>query len=260
MNCQEFKLFTDAYVDGEFSDRERADFEAHVRDCEECRAEVEAKICFKEQFKGCMGEEKAPAALRERIGQEIDEVERERRRQSPIRRLAVVGAPLAAAAALVIWFLPQLTTVTPAKSEQVPAVENTIDWHRGDFPIEVTGPHSQDVARWFRGKVDFPVRLPTFQSEHVRLIGGRIAHVKDRRAAYAQYEVDGTRLSVMIFHGDDLKVPGDKIRQVAGRDIAVLNSHGYEVAVLQDDGITYTMTSDLPEEELLELVGTSLKR
>ena len=139
-------------------------------------------------------------------------------------------------------------------------VENTVEWHSGDFPIEVTGPQPREVARWFRGKVDFPVRLPTFKSKSVRLIGGRIAHVNNRRAAYALYDVDGARLSVMIFHGDDLKVPGDKVRHVSGRDVAVLNSRGYEVAVLQDDGITYTMTSDLPEEEMLELVGTSLQR
>ncbi|MFW6053699.1 MAG: hypothetical protein ACOC9J_02690, partial [Persicimonas sp.] len=74
------------------------------------------------------------------------------------------------------------------------------------------------------------------------------------------YEIDGSRLSVMIFHGDDFKVPGDKIRKVGNRDIAVLESHGYEVAVLQDAGITYTMTSDLAEDELLDLVGASLSR
>jgi anti-sigma factor RsiW len=261
MNCHEFQLFSDAYVDDEFSDRERAEIEAHLRECDGCRTQVESKIRFKEQFKEVLGEETAPDSLRERIVEGIDQVELESKRgasRHPMVRYAMVGSALAASVTLVIFFLPSLTVV-PASSEQVPVVESTIDWHRGDFPIEVTGPQAHDVARWFHGKVDFPVRLPTFQSDRVQLVGGRIAHVKERRAAYALYDVDGSRLSVMIFHGDDFKVPTDKIRRVAGRDVALLNSYGYEVAVLQDDGITYTMTSDLPEQELLDLVGASLQ-
>ena len=264
MNCEEFQLFSDAYVDGEFGDRERAEIEAHLQECEDCRADVQSKVRFKTQFKEVCGNEKAPEALRERICEGLERVEREHRQGGagtrPLVRYAVMGAPLAAAVALVFVFTSDVMTVEPASSEQLPAVENTVEWHSGDFPIEVTGPKGPEVARWFRGKVDFPVRLPAFQNERVRLVGGRIAHVNDRRAAYALYDVDGARLSVMIFHGDDLKVPRDKIRNVGGRDVAVLNSKGYEVAVLQDSGITYTMTSDLPEEELLELVGASLKR
>lgn len=262
MNCQEFQLFADAYVDGEFEDRERGEIEGHIRSCADCRAQAELRFHFKERFKEVLSCERAPETLRLRIIEQLEQAEHEaqrtRRRNSPVMRAAVVAAPLAASIILVLVFLPELT-VMPAASEQLPVVENTIDWHKGNLPIEVTGPQNADVARWFRGKVDFPVRLPTFHSERVHLIGGRIAHVKDRRAAYALYDVDGARLSVMMFHSNDFKVPGDKIRTINGREVAVLNSHGYEVAVLQDNGITYTMTSDLPENELLKLVGASLR-
>lgn len=263
MNCQEFQIFADAYVDGEFDERDRGEAEAHISGCAECRAQVEMRFRFKEQLKQVMGEERAPEALRSRIVAQLEQAEcaarRERFLQHPAMRVAIVAAPLAASVILVLAFLPELT-VTPAASEQLPVVESTVDWHRGDLPIEVTGPQNAEVARWFRGKVDFPVRLPAFQSSKVRLIGGRIAHVKDRRAAYAVYDIDGARLSVMMFHSDNFKVPGDRIRKIDGQDVAVLNSKGYEVAVLQDNGITYTMTSDLPEHEMLELVSSSFRR
>lgn len=261
MNCKEFQLFSDAYVDGEFEERERADIEAHLRACADCRAQAEMRFQFKERFREVLGDQKAPQSLHLRIAEQIQVAEREdrreRRRRSPFVRAAVIGAPLAASVLMIFIFLPNLT-VMPAASEQLPVVENTIEWHKGGLPVEVTGPENNNVSRWFRGKVDFPVRLPTFESEKVRLIGGRIAHMKEHRAAYALYDVDGARLSVMMFHSDDFKVPSDKIRHINGRDIAVLNSHGYEVAVLQSEGITYTMTSDLPEQEMLELVGSSL--
>ncbi len=262
MNCQDFQLFADAYVDGEFSDRERAEIEAHLQTCPTCRAQAESKFRFKEQFKKVVGAEVAPEALRARIMEGLGEVDREmrreRRRNSPMLRVAMVAAPLAASVALMALFLPELT-VMPASSEQLPVIQNTVDWHKGNFPIEVTGPKPREVARWFRGKVDFPVRLPTFHNSHVHLVGGRIAQIKNHRAAYALYDVDGARLSVMMFHGNDFKVPSDKIRKIGKRDVAVLNDDGYEVAVLEDGGITYTMTSDLPEDEMLELVKSAIQ-
>lgn len=135
-----------------------------------------------------------------------------------------------------------------------------MDWHVGNYPIEVTGPDSARVTHWFRDKVDFPVRLPQFAGRQVNLLGGRIAHVADRRAAYLVYEVDGVRLSVLVFDGEGLTIPSDRIREVGGRDVALLNNKGYEVAVLQDGGVTYTLTSELSEPAFVELVAASLKR
>ena len=39
-----------------------------------------------------------------------------------------------------------------------------------------------------------------------------------------------------------------------------MNIRGYEVVVLRNNGITYTMTSDLSEEEMVDLVSSALER
>lgn len=180
-------------------------------------------------------------------------------RRARLLRHAWVGAPLAAAIMAVIA-LP-IFTVAPAASDQLPVVEQTVEWHRGNYPIEVTGPDVAGVSDWFRNKVDFPVRLPRFAGERqVNLLGGRIANIQDRRAAYLLYEVDGTRLSVMVFDGGGITVPADKIRSIAGRDVMMLNNKGYEVAVLQDSGVTYALTSELPREKFIELLSHSIHR
>ncbi len=282
MTCEDFIPFIDAYVDQEFDERERAEMEMHLRSCPECRELVEFQVGLKQQFKACL-EERAPESLRERIFRDIEQqqaaaseheaetsesaevVELPTPHEEPatddrpwLLRYGWIAAPLAAALAIAI-LLPSFT-VAPAKSGQLPIVEQTVDWHVGNYPIEVTGPDSSEVSYWFRNKVDFPVRLPQFAEKDVNLLGGRIAHVRDRRAAYLLYEVDGTRLSVLVFDGDGLTIPSDKIRAVAGRDVALLNSKGYEVAVLQDGGVTYTLTSELPQKEFVSLVSSSLRR
>lgn len=279
MTCEDFVPFIDAYVDQEFDERERAEMEVHLSTCAECRRRVEFEVKMKRELKACL-EERAPDALRERIFRELElqaaevpaapmEVAAEVvtlqpaaanddvRRPRMSRALGLV-APLAAVVALA-FVLPSFT-VAPAKSGQLPVVEQTVDWHVGNYPIEVTGPDSARVTHWFRDKVDFPVRLPQFAGRQVNLLGGRIAHVLDRRAAYLVYEVDGVRLSVLVFDGEGLTIPSDRIRDVAGRDVALLNNKGYEVAVLQDAGITYTLTSELAEPEFLDVVASSLQR
>lgn len=269
MKCEDFAPFIDAYVDQELDEQDLVEMEIHLAHCDSCRERVSLQLRMKEGFKACLGQEKAPDALRERIFSQLEEISLEdnvvampevAKSEDPssswLRRLSWVAAPLAAAVALVI-VLPAFT-VAPASSGTTPVVEQTIDWHQGNFPIEVTGPDADNVSRWFRNKVDFPVRPLTFASQrHANLLGGRIAHVQDRRAAYLLYEVDGTRLSVLVFDGQGMTVPAEQVREINGRDVFVSNRNGYEVAVLQKNGVTYAVTSELPEDEFLGLVGTA---
>jgi mycothiol system anti-sigma-R factor len=266
MSCNNYRPFIGAYIDDEFDEREAAEFEAHVDSCEGCRRELEQQAQLKEAIQTSVGDAEAPVELKERIVEGMGEIDVEERMtadsQGSTRPYAAMAAalPLAAGVAVILWFMPSLT-VAPVESGQPPVVEQTVDWHRQDLPVEVPGPNSDEVANWFRGKVDFPVRLPNFsEAEGIDLSGGRIAHVQNRRAAYLAYDVNGARMSVMMFHADGIQVPTSRIRQVGEREIALFNNHGFEVAMLQDGGVTYTMTSDLSEKELVEVVDSSVER
>jgi anti-sigma factor RsiW len=265
MSCRDFQPFIGAYIDDEFDERETAEFEAHIEGCPECRSEFEEQLKFKQTLCRALDEEEnhAPDELKERILCGIDEIDAEEEGSTgrTPRAAAALAAivPLSIGVVFALWFMPSMT-VAPAESQQPPVVDQTVDWHRHDFPVEIDGPDRTQVSEWFRGKVDFPVRLPSFAKEGVALRGGRIAHIQDRRAAYLSYEVNGARMSVMMFHGDGMKVPASHIRSVGERDVAIFNNDGYEVALLQDGGITYTITSDLAEKELVEIVGSSLQK
>ncbi len=274
MTCEDFTPFVDAYVDQELDEQDVAEMEAHLAQCDECRQEVAAQVRFKEGFKALLSQDTAPESLRERIFAGLDDIELElpeepvasnsdvvslaeakKRRTRP----AWIALPIAAAAALLFVVVPNFT-VAPSGADPLPVVEQTVDWHRGDFPIEVTGPEAAEVSQWFRGKVGFPVRPPAFGDMPVNLLGGRIAHVKEQRAAYLLYEYNGTPVSVMAFDGKGLSVPSDKVRKVGNRDVAIWNQAGYEVAVIRDAGVTYTFTSALPEDEFISVLESSLKQ
>lgn len=274
MTCEELIPFIDAYVDQELDDSDLRDMEVHLDECQACRGRVAYQVGFKDHFKQVMSRTVAPPEFKQHLMAQLIAADAESSRaveqedepaptvlamkpRGQWLRHAWVAAPLAAAIGLVV-VVPNFT-VAPASSDVLPVVEQTVDWHSGNFPIEVTGPDAQGVTRWFRDKVDFPVRLPHFDSRRATLLGARLAHVQDRRAAYVVYEVDGTRLSVMMFDGQGLTVPSDQIRTVGSRDMMVVNQRGYEVAMLQDDGVTYTITSELPEPQFLSLVAGSVE-
>ncbi|MFU8802499.1 MAG: anti-sigma factor family protein [Bradymonadaceae bacterium] len=261
MTCDDFAPFIPTYVDEEFDERERAEMEAHLTVCDCCRSKVETQLTFKHEFRACLSVSRAPEQLRLRIVEQLEGLERDgdaRGFRMRMVRTAWVAGPIAAMVALVVM-LPEFT-IASAESGQLPVIEQTVDWHQGNYPLEVTASDPAEVARWFRGKVDFSVRLPHFPEGRANLLGGRIAHVQDRRAAFVLYEVDGAKLSVLLFHGDDLKVPREGIRNVGERDIVLLNTKGYGIAVLQDNGVTYAMTSELSEDRLSDLVAQSLEK
>lgn len=264
MSCEDIRPFIGAYVDDEFDEREAAEFEAHIDSCAECREELEQQLRMKRAIRDNCGGADAPDELKQEILSGMSEIDAERETEAAAGRgrsrvAAVLAAivPLGLGIVAVFWFT-NMMTVAPATSSQPPAIEQTVEWHRNALPLEVQGPERSHVSKWFRGKVSFPVRIPEFQDEGVELTGGRIAHVKDRRAGYLSYDVNGARMSVMMFHGEGVKVPTEKIRHVEGRELALFSSQGYVVAMLQDGGLTYTMTSDLSEEELLRVVSSAL--
>ncbi|MBA2663852.1 MAG: zf-HC2 domain-containing protein [Bradymonadaceae bacterium] len=262
MTCDDFSPFIGTYIDAEFDERERAEMEAHLGMCPKCRCKVEAQLSYKEEFRACLSMPRAPEQLRLRIVEELACLEfqddgTKRTYRAQLLRYGWVAGPLAAMVAVAV-VLPSFTVAT-ASSGPLPVIEQTVDWHLGNYPLEVTTSNPAEVSRWFQGKVDFSVRLPHFPEGRANLLGGRIAHIQDRRAAYVLYEVDGAKLSVLLFHGDGLKVPSDSIRSLGERDVVVLNNKGYGIALLQDNGVTYTMTSELAEEQLVNLVALSLE-
>ena len=67
MHCFDARRFTQAYVDGEFDARDKGEFDAHVRDCSDCRSTARFEGWFREGLRQCVPQPPLPADLRERI-------------------------------------------------------------------------------------------------------------------------------------------------------------------------------------------------
>jgi anti-sigma factor RsiW len=259
MDCRELERSIDAWLDGEFDVRERAEAEAHLAGCARCGAMVErqraARDALRARLRASMGPDgaagRAPEALRGRIR---DALAHERR---PLWRRALSPVPLATVAACAAGALVVLASHGGSDA----LVEEAIRKHGRDLPLEVTAAAvggAESIPAWFAGKLDFNPAPPRFRANGVRLVGARLSHLREWPAAYMRYELPRGQAGLFIVDDPEgrFDTAGREFRSGA-RTVRVVNARGYNVAVWRQDEIVYSLVSDLDERALFDLVRTA---
>jgi anti-sigma factor RsiW len=256
MDCSELARSIDAYVDGEFDARERAEAEAHLSGCNRCRTLAESqtrlRIALRAKLREAMGtdapeDRHAPAALRSRIHEALL---RERR---PLWRRALAPVPLATIAACCAGVL----VVLAGHSADDLLVEEAVRKHNRDLPLEVTAASvgAESIPGWFAGKLDFNPTPPRFHEGQARVVGARLSHLRELPAAYIRYELPRGNAGLFIVDDPDGRFdPGGRPVGAGARTITMVNARGYNVAVWRNNEIVYSLVSDLDEPALVKLV------
>jgi anti-sigma factor RsiW len=247
MNCAETKKYLDAFVDGELEAGLILEVESHVDGCASCAALVGLKRRIKAELNAIGARIAAPESLRSRV-----ESLPARRRN---RRLigAAVAVPLAAAAALLIA-LNVGQPPAPVEEPLSAVVNDVVERHARDLPLEVRSADPAAATSWFQGKVDFPVRAPQLKLAGVSFQGARLSNVQSAQAAHMAYTVDGHRVTLMIFPVEHLQLRGGTVVRAGNRDVLLGRHNGYNVAVTIDGDMAYAVSSDLPKERLISLL------
>ena len=258
MDCSEIERSVDAYLDGEFDGREKAEADAHVAACARCQAlvarEARQHAALRSSLRAALGPEapagRAPPALRARV---IEALAREKR---PLWRRVLSPVPMAAAAACAAGAMVVLLT----HSGDDGLLDEAVRKHNRGLPLEVTaasvGPEA--IPGWFAGKLDFRAAPPRFEGSDARVVGARLSHLREWPAAYYRYELPRGQAGLFIVDDPDgrFAAAGREI-QVGPRRIRVAAARGYNVAMWRQDEIVYSLVSDLDETALLQLVRTA---
>jgi anti-sigma factor RsiW len=273
--CDDRIASLDLYVDGEICHVERAEIDEHLGSCAGCRSYVESRSTMRESLRSSVGSPCISTEFRARLEARLREAQPACVNAGETHRrvlLAAAGAALAATAGLAtvgtLRYMRADDAVetgseVPVSQGEVagqatirtPIVSDAVRWHRRDMPVEITGPDQARVSDWFVTKVEFPVRAPEFTSDAI-LLGGRIGNVQNHDAAYLLYEVNGSKVSVLLFEAED-----SGLTELTGGEgrVYIDNSSGYNVGIGQRDGVGYAFTSDLPSDRFAALVTHSLE-
>lgn len=289
MKCELIQRYSDAYVDGEVSAETALEVERHLEDCKPCLDSVNLLVAMKGEVKRLVLETQAPESLRQRIEARLAETgpasdeslagEMFPGRLSspggqaassgpwiqflPLKPRMAAGLGVLAAGALLTFYFG---TSTPAGTHQGaslagavsrPVWEDLVQVHADGLPADVAGEEPQ-VTKFFRHRVRFPVRPARFHGQDARLVGGRLSNVRENRAAALYYEVDGRRVTVVMFDGEGKSViEGAKRARMGGQDLYYRQVHGYPVSVRRQDGITYAILGEMDRKSLLELAASA---
>lgn len=249
MDCRELERSVDAFLDGEFDERERAEAEAHLAGCPACRGMVEGQGRIRDAVRAKLREAMAapapagcaPAALRERLTRTLAKEKR------PLWRRALAPLPMATVAACAAGVLVVLASHTGNPDLLEDAIRNH---HRG-LPLEVD---AAAMPGWFAGKLDFHPSLPHFTSG-VRVEGARLSNLREWPAAYVRYQLPRGQAGLFIVDdpGRRFDAPGRDVR-LGNEVVRVASAKGYNVAIWRQDEIVYSLVSDLDEDSLFRLV------
>lgn len=258
IGCDDFQKFIDPYLDGEFDEAERSAFDRHLTACSACRRHYEQQAWMQSAIKPALRRSsRLPPAARDRLCERLRAAERPARMRRAARRVAAPLSTLAAVGAILLF-------VTPLTGFKPTVAEDAVDQHCQRMPVEMPTPVEQEVEEWFEGKVPFEMSAPRFRDDRVVLLGGRLSRVGrpgdttwSRPAAYLVYGVGTHKMSVLVFDGKDVEFEAP-VTEVNGTPLHFQDARGYRVAMFQRGNLAYAVTSDLPREQMLNLISTTL--
>lgn len=297
MSCCVVRRHLDALVDGELDTTVQVEFDSHLSSCPVCREHASFSRTIKREIKRSASSVRAPESLRLRLVQSLAEAE------APLPARAVVveadseianehQQAIAASRPWKVSFMPARYAVPAAaaavffvvagqsdrsadqtafEAAALPMFEEVVQRHSSEHPAEVHG-QPQEMARWFQGRLGFPVHPVEFAPEdreiHARLIGARLSRVRDRDAAAFYYEVNGRRITMLIFEpppnlrqrlGTGLDSLESVVRRarVRGQEVMYRQVRGYTVPVVEHAGLAYAFTGDLDSQSMLRLAAAA---
>jgi anti-sigma factor (TIGR02949 family) len=244
MQCAE-SLRLQAYFDAELDAVSANEIERHMEHCGECRALLDSLQQLRVSLRQDVKVERAPAELRERLMQALDDEEASvaRIRQPPPvrRRLASFwggaasgfgGAALAAAVGM-YFVIP--AGADPLQADLVSAHVRSL---MPDHLIDVVSTDRHTVKPWFSGHADVSPLVADFDAQGYRLVGGRADYLNRQRAAVVVYEHGKHTINVFSWASDSRALNENDTR------------NGYHLAFWKIGNLQYCAVSDTGWDEL----------
>jgi anti-sigma factor RsiW len=224
----------------------------HLVTCEGCRHEERAERLLDEALAERLPRPAAPAELRRRVAALVAARPAGQGRLAGRLRPSVARTAMAAAAALVlvaVGFAAGRAVRLHAAGSAALSDELVTDHLRAlasVHPHDVESTSSHEVKPWFAGRLDFAPVVPGDRGE-LRLLGGAVGYVLDRKAAVVSYGLRRHRVTLVSFLRAGL--PGLDRADPAGRPLRV-ERRGFTVALWAAGDLGYALVSDAEAEEL----------
>jgi anti-sigma factor RsiW len=255
MVCTETRELLVGHVRHQLPAAERDAVERHLERCATCRRAAEAEALLDQLLRERLPRPEAPAGLRRRL-----ESMRPRRgagataaaRGPAARRAAiwsrtgrtalaaVAAAVLAAGGAWVVAARHAGSGAAVAALDGELVTDHLRVLAREGAP-DVRSSDQHQVKPWFEGRLEFAPEVPPDGGE-LRLVGGGVGYVLDRKAAVMSYTLRLHRVTLLAYPAAGLPVPEG--HRVAGLPGAATTIRGFHVVRWRAGELEYALVSD----------------
>jgi len=109
------------------------------------------------------------------------------------------------------------------------------------------------VKPWFEGKLDFAPEVPALEDTELRLRGGSVGYVFDRKAAVLIYALRQHLVTLLVFRPEGLAWPDASAGQVGPVHGLETSARGFNVVLWRSGELGYALVSDANAKELGEI-------
>ena len=255
-NCENIRERLTLYLDNELQGDERATVEAHVESCNSCASFVEKELTFLNAVRKSGRPHVASPELKASVAEILSGA------KQPVVRSRRLRWMLPVAAALLVLLLPVVIWRVVREEDHpengVPsafaakAAESHLRHVRGQLPLEVESSEPEKISAWFANKVNFNVKLPSYQESSGQEIlytleGARLVNYQNDYAAYVSYHMKDRPISLVITSELLAQPSGGEEIKSQGLMFHYNAIDGLKVITWSDRGLTYALVSDLEE-------------
>ncbi len=233
MDCPTCESLVDAYVDGELTLIESADFERALENCPQCRKRLESARALGSLLRE-LPREPAPDLLRARIERELRTIAG--RPKERLRWMAMAASLVLAVGAG--WLGGNLTggvNLLGGARETDELVAAYVRVASGEHPVDVASSDRHTVKPWFAGRIDYAPPVYDLTGEGYPLLGGRLDVVGGRKVAVLVYRHNQHRVTLVQWPAAG---GGNEAATVGQRD-------GFALARWRHAGFEMRATADL---------------
>jgi anti-sigma factor RsiW len=252
MNCDEVRPELHDYVRRRLDPGAQARIGAHVQECEACGDVERTERALDELLEERLPRHPAPAALKKRLAmltRGADEV-----RRPPARWTRAIAPALAAGfAAVAVGVLFQRGPSSPGLATlTAEAVNDHLRVLATQHPVDIESGGRHQVKPWFEGKLDFAPVVPAPEGGELRLRGGAVGYVFDRKAAVLVYNLRLHVVTLLVVRPEGLPWPEKDGRQLGPALLHESSTRGFNVVSWRSGGLGYLLVSDVNPKELAD--------
>jgi len=233
MDCPTCEAMVDAYLDGELSASDSAEFERALENCPECRKRLEAGRAMS----GLLRElplEPAPDLLHARIERELRAISGRASRPAAVignRRWMAMAASLIVAVSIG-WVGGTLSGRNGQADDEL--LSTYLRVASSDHAVDVASTDRHTVKPWFAGRIDYSPPVHDLTSVGFPLEGGRVDVVGGRKISVLVYRHNQHRIALSLWPATESGDTPAKVKEHNGFTLAEWRHGGFEMRAVSD--------------------------